>query len=159
MKMFEFKERKKGSKIVIDELCKCGHLITHHHDLVPNLPQVAKGCGRCADSLCLCLRFTFESFVYEQPKENDLKLLGYATLIKVDDSKTVIERYTPFKLEALQSFVGGYIEIIPTKDGRLMVINEEGRLKNLSYNMTATDLVEYDLIVGDVLVCDKNLIK
>jgi len=157
MKLFTYVERKQGDKTVINEICKCDHLITEHHDLVPNLPDEAKGCGQCEfHEACLCTRFTFKGFVY---KENKIKILGYATLIKTDGQISLIERYTPFKLETLQKLVNGYIEIVPTKDGKLMVLNEEGKLKNLPINMTATNMVELDVIVGDVVVCDKFLLR
>ncbi len=68
-----------------------------------------------------------------------------------------------FSLEELQRLVGGYIEIIQTKiQGKVMVINEEGKLKELPVNMKATGLYIYgdhDKIVGDVLLIDKNLIR
>lgn len=68
-----------------------------------------------------------------------------------------------FELEELQKAVGGYIEIHPI--GYLsngtpmhMVINEEGKLKNLPVNGKATEIWwqiygPTDTIVGDVLVC------
>lgn len=66
-----------------------------------------------------------------------------------------------FQLEEMQAIVSGYIEIVYLKDGRLMVINEEGKLNNLAINWEATKLYDnpYDVIVGDVLVCSDNEIK
>lgn len=70
-----------------------------------------------------------------------------------------------FSLEELQSFVGGYIEVIPLIDNEFMVVNEEGKLRNLPYNSTATEVYNYaldwntDFIVGDALVCKKTQIK
>ena len=66
-----------------------------------------------------------------------------------------------FKLEELQKYVGGNIQIVKTNDDRLMVVNEEGKIFNLNYNRKATKLYEYgscDEIRGDVLVIDKNQI-
>lgn len=62
-----------------------------------------------------------------------------------------------FKLEELRTFVGGSIEIAQTIDGRIMVLNEEGKLLGLPINDRATLLYvygSYDPICGDVLVCD-----
>lgn len=66
-----------------------------------------------------------------------------------------------FSLEELNSFVDGYIEIVDLMDGRLMVVNEEGKLIGLPLNLLAT--VEYqkaygpiDQIVGNALVCKKG---
>jgi hypothetical protein len=61
-----------------------------------------------------------------------------------------------FQLKQLQAIVGGYIEVVTAHDGRRMVINEEGKLKGLPINLTATKLYrygDYDSICGDVLVC------
>lgn len=64
---------------------------------------------------------------------------------------------TDFQLEELQGIVGGYIECLNLSDGRLLVCNEEGKLKGLALNERATELVRKngynDYIVGDVLVC------
>ena len=79
-----------------------------------------------------------------------------------------------FTLEEMQKAVGGYIEILHLADGRIMVLNEEGKLNGLETNITATGILaevgsyvfgrhlkHADVIyafggnlVGDVLVCD-----
>ena len=64
-------------------------------------------------------------------------------------------------LKAMQSMVDGYIERWPLGgdgiDGLDLILNEEGKLKGLSYNPTATILSEIlfrnDCIVGDAFVC------
>ena len=47
-----------------------------------------------------------------------------------------------FSLEELQRVVQGYIEIIPCKDGRIMVCNEESKMLGLDRNQKATDLAD-----------------
>jgi hypothetical protein len=66
-----------------------------------------------------------------------------------------------FTLEELQKFVGGYIEIVWLRDGRCMIVNEEGKLNDLKYNKIATDLYNKsdDHIVGNVLVSDPKYVK
>lgn len=69
-----------------------------------------------------------------------------------------------FSLEELQKFVGGYIEIISLSESQIMVLNEEGKLNNLPYNEEATKLFQKayktnDFIVGDVLVCDSEMVQ
>ena len=65
-----------------------------------------------------------------------------------------------FSLEELYEFTnGGPIEIVGTRDGRLMILNEEGRLTGLPLNKKATELYGRNVIVGDVLVCDKDYIE
>lgn len=70
-------------------------------------------------------------------------------------------------LETMQSLVDGWIERWPLNgpgfDGLDLIINEEGKIKMLSYNPNATILSEIlfhnDCIVGDAFVCgnDENL--
>ena len=69
---------------------------------------------------------------------------------------------TDFSIDELNEFVDGYIEILHIGD-KLLVCNEEGKLKNLQYNATATCLINAagikDYIVGNALFCDKDKIK
>ena len=77
-----------------------------------------------------------------------------------------------FKLKELQEYVGGLIDIqdLP-KFKKVMVLNDEGKLIGLPKNNKATDIwketypiAEYpnnndELIVGDVIICDEELIN
>lgn len=60
---------------------------------------------------------------------------------------------TDFSLTELQAVVGGFIEVVHLSDGRLMVVNDEGKLNGLPINPKASELYP-DIIVGDVLVCE-----
>jgi hypothetical protein len=68
-----------------------------------------------------------------------------------------------FQLEEMREYIGGgYIEIVTCHDRqRLMVLDEEGKLKGLPVNILASTIYgnPYDVICGDVLVCQKNQIK
>tara|TARA_R100000081_G_scaffold15728_3_gene6545 strand:+ start:1462 stop:1731 length:270 start_codon:yes stop_codon:yes gene_type:complete len=67
-----------------------------------------------------------------------------------------------FTLKELQAYVDGYIQILQTRDNRIMIINEEGKLNKLPYNEIASSLYIYGLqdpVVGDVLVMDKKMIN
>lgn len=70
---------------------------------------------------------------------------------------------TDFSLEELQGFVGGYIEIIRLGANKVMVINEEGKMRNLPLNIKATVTIQLhgrnDVIVGNALVCSTDKIK
>ena len=65
--------------------------------------------------------------------------------------------------EELREIVGGYIEIVQPKDAKkIMVINEEGKLLGLELNLEATKYYgqfPFDVIVGDVLYCDSDMVK
>lgn len=79
------------------------------------------------------------------------------------------EDYTPkngtaFELEEMQKIVGGYIEVIRLKDGRLMIVNEEGLLHGLPVNIEATNILRRDhsttqYIVGNAIVCDADMVE
>lgn len=66
-------------------------------------------------------------------------------------------------LKKMQEVVGGYIEFLYLKDNLVMVVNEEGKMVGLPFNPRATQLIKEnninDIIVGDVLVINKNLIQ
>ena len=89
-----------------------------------------------------------------------------------------------FQLEELRAIVEGSIEIVKTKDGRILVCNEESKLEGLPYNELATHLVDFpspeqiratlkahpeiifvgdlneaDYIAGTVLVCKSDEVR
>jgi len=62
---------------------------------------------------------------------------------------------TTFSLEEMQTLVGGYIQMIWTHDGQIMMVDEEGKLKGKPINHVATTHYRfgvYDPCVGEVLV-------
>ena len=66
---------------------------------------------------------------------------------------------TSFTVEELQALVGGYYEALRLDDGRIMWINEEGRMNDLPRNRVANDLLtmcSFSMqpadIVGDVVI-------
>ena len=85
-----------------------------------------------------------------------------ATLYKTDGTIETIQPKNgeTFSLEELQKYVGGYIEYVHLKDGKVMVVNEEGKCLELPTNENADKIFheQYpnstDWIVGDVVVCD-----
>lgn len=81
-----------------------------------------------------------------------------ATVIEVNGTKMEL---TDFSLKTLQRVVGGYIEVVHLKEGGLMVLDEEGKLKDKPINQIATDmtreiLAPSDVIVGDVVILSKE---
>ena len=66
-------------------------------------------------------------------------------------------------LKTLQDIVGGYIEYSSlSQDGIDMILNEEGKIMDLDYNLKATllyratHLYADDYIVGDVVIVGTN---
>ena len=78
------------------------------------------------------------------------------------------EDYTPkngktFEFDELKGIVGGWIEIIRLKDGRIIVIDEEGKSKDKAVNIPATNIMRRDhyttdYIVGTAIVCDDDMV-
>lgn len=72
---------------------------------------------------------------------------------------------TDFQLEELQDYIGGYIEIVRLNGDEIMVIDEEGKLKNLPFNVGATLVfnersgIMDDIIVGNALVCKTEEVR
>jgi hypothetical protein len=82
------------------------------------------------------------------------------------------ENGVDFSLEEMREIVGGTIDIkkLP-KDGKLMVLNDSGKLEGLRENKQATGIwkrnypiSEYpynndELVVGNVLVCEAEMVR
>ena len=81
-------------------------------------------------------------------------------LIAVDGTTTTHEFPQERVLESLQELVGGNIELLRFDDGRLMIIDEEGLIKEKEANWIATQIIKNDasmfsrtpVIVGPVLM-------
>jgi len=113
-----------------------------------------------------------------------------ATILYPDGRHEEVEpaNGTDFKLDELRHIVGGNIEIVPLKDGRIMVCNEESKLLDRPRNDQATELAglpsaaerarliatyramgidvieafdpnEEDYIAGTVLVCEDHEVR
>lgn len=52
-------------------------------------------------------------------------------------------------LENLQKIVDGHIEVVTIRPGLVLIVNEDGKLRDLPANFRLGG----DLIVGDVIVC------
>ena len=97
----------------------------------------------------------------EQPTETKS-----AKIIYVDKEA---EDYTPkngktFALTEMQEIVGGYIEPIRLNNGRMIIVDEEGKSKDKAVNIPATNILRRDhfttdYIVGTAIVCDADMIE
>ena len=85
-------------------------------------------------------------------------------LIRTDKTRTEIEpnNGNKFTLEELQEYVGGHIECPRLPDGSVMILNEEGKIRGLPINYSATQIwidrfgVSSDVILGDVVLMNKE---
>lgn len=69
-----------------------------------------------------------------------------------------------FQLEELNKIVGGYIELVTLPNDEFMVVNEEGKIRELPVNDNATEIYQrkigcWDYIVGDCLICKTSQIQ
>ena len=97
----------------------------------------------------------------EQPTETKS-----AKIIYVDKEA---EDYTPkngktFALTEMQEIIGGYVEPIRLNDGRMIIVDEEGKSKDKAVNIPATNILRRDhyttdYIVGTAIVCDADMIE
>lgn len=79
------------------------------------------------------------------------------------------EDYTPkngktFALTEMQEIVGGYIEPIRLNDGRMIIVDEDGKSKDKAVNIPATNILRRDhyttdYIVGTAIVCDADMVE
>lgn len=65
---------------------------------------------------------------------------------------------TDFSCKELQGYVGGYIEIVRLPNNYILVVDEEGRLKNKKLNKKASELAGQS-IVGDVVLCKPKMVR
>ena len=86
-----------------------------------------------------------------------------ATLLRPDGTTEEVQpaNGVSWRLDELQGFVGGYIEIARPRSplatpGFVLVVNEEGLLKHLPANAEASLLYGAGIIVGNALYCDER---
>lgn len=84
-----------------------------------------------------------------------------AELIRVNgERREVFPADGSFTVDELHALIGGDFQVVSLLNGRFMYLDEEGKLKDLPFNLTATVmsrgvLADDDIIVGDVVVCDR----
>ena len=75
---------------------------------------------------------------------------------------------TDFSPEEIKEYINGFLEVVWLRDEHrnIMIIDEEGKIKNLDSNVTATDLAvqakaiyPYDYIAGNAVVCSMDQFK
>lgn len=90
-----------------------------------------------------------------------------ATLIKADGTKQEVQPNNglDFELEELQQFVDGYIQIVNLRNGKILVINEEGKdvypvnEKAIEIALKRNAIFWLDYICGDVVLCKNEEVK
>ena len=113
-------------------------------------------------------------------KRKQLTMLDLSHMIQ-DMTKDINTKASEFKiiedskdepsLKEAQEFVGGYVEGITFPNGDYLIVNEEGKLKNLPYNPEASALWKAtfdndnyitgrkDFVVGPAILIKKDALK
>lgn len=64
--------RTRDGRLIVDQLCRCGHLQSRHGHRLAELPDTLIGVprhGPCLEDGCACERFTFKDFVYREEEK------------------------------------------------------------------------------------------
>ena len=79
------------------------------------------------------------------------------------------EDYTPkngktFEFDELRGIVEGFVDIIRLNDGRVIIVDSQGKALNKAVNIPATNILRRDhfttdYIVGTAIVCDADMIE
>lgn len=114
--------------------------------------------NKTADFINLILSNDFGMWV-DGPVRSLSGAKGYTVNYDGTSDEANPENGKSYNLDELQEAVGGLIQIVGTKhrDGKILVVNEEGLLKNLPLNWRATELAGQP-IVGNALLTDSSLI-
>jgi len=89
---------------------------------------------------------------------------GKSFIVRIDGTIEHVEpeNGTNFTLDELKKAIGGgYIEVVPLTFDKVMVVDEDGKRKQLALNVAATRIYNgpNDFIVGDALVCHRKQIR
>ena len=106
----------------------------------------------------------------EQPQESQTDEQSTETKsAKIIYTDKEAEDYTPkngktFALTEMQEIIGGYVEPIRLNDGRIIIVDEDGKSKDKAVNIPATNILRRDhfttdYIVGTAIVCDADMIE
>lgn len=87
-----------------------------------------------------------------------------ATLIQTNGKRRMVQpaNGTDFSLEEVYRLLNiERVEMVYLADGRIMLLDEEGKLTGAAFNQSASLLygrgrIAYDTIAGDVLVCKET---
>ena len=78
--------------------------------------------------------------------------MSEALVIRVNGNEDTIQ---DLELDTLQKAVGGYIELVHIGGGKVLIVDEEGLIKQKPVNYRATEMSGRS-IVGDVVLANYN---
>lgn len=80
-----------------------------------------------------------------------MRLTDIIKALYKEPGKALTQKYVPNTLDALQRTVGGYIEVVPLRPDLVMIVNEEGKLRQMETNFRICLGGWVDEIVGPAL--------
>lgn len=80
-----------------------------------------------------------------------MRLTDIIKALYKEPGKALTQKYVPNTLDALQRTVGGYIEVVPLRPDLVMIVNEEGKLRQMEANFRICLGGWVDEIVGPAL--------
>lgn len=99
-------------------------------------------------------------------KDMEKRLNVIPRIIKTDGTVQEIQPKNGkgFKFEELHEYVDGFIEIVRCGRGVLLIVDEEGKLKQKPLNTMATGIFQMlchtnEVIAGDVVICSDKMVK
>ena len=151
-----------------------------HHALDIYLPKIIRAglrvaiCDDISEPVKLKKRGSNETTQEPQVKDADAEEIKdeeqptETKAAKIIYTDKEAEDYTPkngktFELTEMQEIIGGYIEPIRLNDGRMIIVDEDGKSKDKAVNIPATSILRRDhfttdYIVGTAIVCDADMI-
>lgn len=128
--------------------CVCGKEIVGYGNSASPL-NGSKCCDECNLKVVVPLRIFLRG----------LEAQEYALLVKEKEVQLVKPDDKYFTLKELQTAVNGYIEVVPSIfRNYLEVLNEEGKLKGLYFNVITYLLLDRQY-VGNVLICPTKIFE
>ena len=107
-----------------------------------------------------------EEIKTQEPQQEEEEPKHYPTVYTPENGKWLCEPKNgrTFALTEMQEIIGGYIEPIRLNDGRMIIVDEEGKSKGKAVNIPATNILRRDhfttdYIVGTAIVCDADMIE
>lgn len=107
-----------------------------------------------------------EEIKTQEPQQEEEDPKHYPTVYTPENGKWLCEpkNGTTFELEEMQEIVGGYIEVIRLNDGRVIIVDSQGKALNKAVNIPATNILRRDhfttdYIVGTAIVCDADMVE
>ena len=149
-------------KLGIDEMNRLYRIESYFCNIKCKDASILKGSGTFELNCIECPFMKLEKLIDDIIDRRSVTVSAVHSegMVVITAEGDIYVKKSAINLEELQSVVGGYIEPVPVTVGNgqyIMIVNEEGKLQNLPYNLCATRIRNNhrrteDFIVGDVAI-------